>query len=184
MCGVFCFVCLFVITAGYIRVGVLSVWMILWRSGIPGLSSARELITSNKSHTIAIKTCSHSCACNVSSLIAVVCGFGCILGDAGELPVRLGAREVPTPTHPASNHPRIHPIVHPSIHPSWSSVISMAAVPHLEAVKKKIKSLQELIDETQNKSARLQAELEAERAARASVRPREEAAPLNPFKAH
>lgn len=60
----------------------------------------------------------------------------------------------------------------------------MAAVPHLEAVKKKIKSLQELIDETQNKSARLQAELEAERAARASVRPREEAAPLNPFKAH
>lgn len=122
----FCFVCLFVITAGYIRVGVLSVWMILWRSGIPGLSSARELITSNKSHTIPIKTCSHSSACNVSSLIpliAVVCGFGCILGDAGELPVRLGAREVPTPTHPASNHPRIHPIVHPSIHPEalWSA---------------------------------------------------------------
>lgn len=119
----FCFVCLFVITAGYRRVGGLSVWMILWRSGIPGLSSARELITSNKSHTIPIKTCSHSSACNVSSLIAVVCGFGCILGDAGELPVRLGAREVPTPTHPASNHPRIHPIIHPSIHPEalWSA---------------------------------------------------------------
>lgn len=48
----------------------------------------------------------------------------------------------------------------------------MAGVPHLEAVKKKIKSLQELSDEAQNKSTRLQAELETERAARASVRPR------------
>lgn len=115
----FCFVCLFVITAGYRRVGGLSVWMILWRSGIPGLSSARELITSNKSHTIPIKTCSHSSACNVSSLIpliAVVCGFGCILGDAGELPVRLSVRV--KCQHPPTPPQIIHASTPSSIHPS------------------------------------------------------------------
>lgn len=120
----FCFVCLFVITAGYRRVGGLSVWMILWRSGIPGLSSARELITSNKSHTIPIKTCSHSSACNVSSLIpliAVVCGFGCILGDAGELPVRLSVRV--KCQHPPTPPQIIHASTPSSIHPEalWSA---------------------------------------------------------------
>ncbi|GAA6100418.1 tropomyosin alpha-4 chain-like isoform X6 [Tachysurus ichikawai] len=45
----------------------------------------------------------------------------------------------------------------------------MAEIAHLDAVKNKLKSLHKLTDETQNKSARLQTELETQRAARASA---------------
>lgn len=54
----------------------------------------------------------------------------------------------------------------------------MAGASYLEAVKKKIKSLQELTDDAESRSARLQEELAAERAAREAVNL--ELKPLNP----